>query len=246
MADLRDPQHPNEIVLRSTGPIYRVDERERLELFGTGVFFEYNSQFFIFSAGHVLAELRRRELRIGGEGHIISFTGPFFHTGGIGEVTFDRDCFDVGFVRLSPEQVLGLEGTAFLSLNDIEHSPTLGGRYHATGYIAGDYKVVGPSKPVEPRWSTLWARPAPPATYQTRGVGEDTHLLLSFDRLKTYTTDRVLEATPVISGMSGSGVWRRGSSGVDKLAALLIEHHQPDGKYIVSTRVTTIIPWLQA
>jgi hypothetical protein len=168
--------------LRSTAPIYRQDERGRLDLFGTGIFFRHKSWHFVLSAAHVLTELRNGALRIGGEDQAIVLIGPFFHTGGIREVSFDDDPFDVAFAPLCQEQVSALDGTVFLSVRDIEPagSPADGARYYANGFIASYYKAVGPNQPVQAKGTALLAVPAPREKYRERAVGEDTHLLLSF------------------------------------------------------------------
>ena len=225
--------------LRSTAPIYRLDHRDRLELFGTGVFVRHQSQHFVISAAHVLSELRERELRIGGESHVIPLTGPFFHSGAVGEVSFVDDAFDIAFVPLSELQVSELGQPTFVSTDDIDLGSTARAPFFTTGFIASDYTMVGPTQPVQVEATTLVAMPAPAEKYLERGVSENTHLLLSFDRLKTHSGEGQA-ATPKINGMSGCGVWRVGST-EDALTAILIEHHQQQGKFIVSTRVTTII-----
>ena len=52
-----------------------------MDLFGTGVFVRHELQHFVVSSAYVLAELRDRELLIGGESHAIRLAGRFFHTG---------------------------------------------------------------------------------------------------------------------------------------------------------------------
>lgn len=138
MVDVEILMRRGEVILRSTAPIYRLDPRGRLDLFGTGVFVRHESQHFVVSAAHVLAEMRERELRIGGEAHVIPLTGRFFHTGAVGEVTFDNDAFDIAFVPLSEDQIAGLGCPTFISTGEIDRSVTPNARYAAVGFIAKD------------------------------------------------------------------------------------------------------------
>ena len=234
--------------LKSTAPIFRLDERGRHDLFGSGVFVRYHSRYFVASAGHVLAELSDGPLWIGGEDLIMMLAGPFFHTGQPGERTFDGEPFDVAFVPLSDDQVAALAGTDFVSLDDlIEPQPIEPGvELYIVGFIAGDFKPVGPRQVVETKGTVLGAVSAPRDKYSVRGVSQETHLLLPFDRLKSYGPAGQA-ATPVLAGMSGCGVWSSRHDGdADRLVAILTEHHQKDGKFIVSTRVETLIPGLAA
>lgn len=234
--------------LKSTAPIYRLDERGRHELFASGVFVRFRSRCFVASAGHVLAELGDGPLRIGGEDLTLLLTGPFFHTGQPGEKTFDDEPFDVAFVPLSDEQVAMLPETDFASLGDLEQSQPVapGVEFYIVGFIASDYKLVGPRQVVEAKGTVLGAVSAPAAKYGARGVSQETHLILPFDRLRSYGRDGQA-ATPVIEGMSGCGVWSTGPDGdADRLVAILTEHHQKEGKFIVSTRVETLIRGLAA
>lgn len=240
MAHVEDYRRRGETALRSTAPIYRLDDRGRLDLFGTGVLVRHESQHFLVSAAHVLVELRERELTLGGESTAIPLVARrFFHTGRPGEIRFETDVFDVAFVPLSEGEVGALAGSVFVSTIEINTGPSLDERYCAVGFIAKDYGKVGSRHPTEVRATTLVAIPAPPQRYAERQVTRETHLLLSFDRLETYSGEGPA-ATPKILGMSGSGVWCVSEG----LTSVLTEHHQRRGKVIVSTRLTSIIPGL--
>lgn len=234
--------------LRSTAPLYRPDGRNRRELFATGLFFEHLGRHFVLSAAHALVELRTQQVWVGGEGTIVQLTGPFFHSGQPGQVDFDNDSFDIGFVPLTQEQVAALNDVVYVS--DCATEKTLSqssvGRYLAVGFVASDFRPSASRAPITVEGTGILAAPAPREKYVERGVSEDTHLLLAFDRLRTHSEDGQA-ATPRIIGMSGCGIWRRGLMPFcDTAAALLTEHHDRGSNFIVSTRLSVIIPALTA
>lgn len=148
----------SEIALCSTAPIYRFDDRDRLELFGSGLLIRHGGRHFVLSAAHVLVELRTKKLGIGGETSIVPLTGPFFHTGKVGQVDFGTDSFDAAFVPLREEQVSGLTGTLFLSENSIEWTAprSMNARYYAVGFIASDFRPTGSNQSVEAKEPRSW------------------------------------------------------------------------------------------
>jgi hypothetical protein len=233
--------------LRSTAPLYRVDDRNRRELFASGVFFRQHGRHFVLSAAHALIELRTRPVWVGGERTIVQLTGPFFHTGQPGQEDFADDAFDVGFVPLSPAQVTALTDVVYLSERTIEPGVTKrpGTHYMAAGFIAKDSRPTLGEATVEA--TGIIAVSAATSRYAERGVREDTHLLLSFDRRRTYSEGGQV-TTPRIIGMSGCGIWHRGILPArDRVAAILTEHHDGGGtNFIVSTRLSVIIPALTA
>lgn len=238
----------SERALRSTGPLYRLDDRGRRELFASGVFFQHHGRHFVMSAAHALVELRARRVWVGGETTIVQLTGPFFHTGQPGQVDFDNDSFDVGFVPLDREQVSALTDVAYVSDNAVEQGPSSSSKTHylAVGFISGDFRPSASRGEVTVKVTGIMAVETTNESYAQRGVTRDTHLLLSFDRLRTFA-ENGQAATPRIMGMSGCGVWRRGVLPFrDTLAALLTEHHERGRNFIVATRLSVIIPALTA
>lgn len=127
----------SERALRSTAPLYRIDDRGRRELFATGVFFQHLGRHFVLSAAHALVEMRTRPVWVGGDRTIVQLTGPFFHTGQPGQVDFDDDSFDVGFAPLNDEQVAALTDVVYVSDRAIERAPSSSSnaRYFAVGFI---------------------------------------------------------------------------------------------------------------
>jgi hypothetical protein len=234
--------------LRSTAPLYKLDDRNRRELFATGLFFEHDGRHFVLSAAHALVELRTQQVWVGGEETIIQLTGPFFHTGQPGQVDFENDSFDVGFVPLSHEQVAALTDVVYVSDRAIERAASRSSKaqYFAVGFIARDFRPSASQAQITAEGTGIMAVEAPPEKYVERAVSGDTHLLLSFDRLRTHSEDGQA-ATPRIMGMSGCGIWRRGLLPFsDTVAALLTEHHDRGCNVIVSTRLSVIIPALTA
>lgn len=238
----------SERALRSTGPLYRINDRGRRELFATGVFFQHLGRHFVLSAAHALVEMRTRPICVGGERTIVQLTGPFFHTGQPGQVDFDDESFDVGFVPLNDEQVAALTDVVYVSDRAIEGPPptSSNARYFAVGFIASDFRPVASRGQITVEGTGIMAVPARAEQYAQRGVRQDTHLLLSFDRLRTYS-EGGQAATPRIMGMSGCGIWRKGFMPVsDRVAAILTEHHERGRNFIVATRLSIIIPALTA
>ena len=237
----------SERALRSTAPLYREDDRGRRELFATGLFFEHLGHHFVLSAAHALVELRTRPVWVGGEDTIVQLVGPFFHSGEPGQVDFNADSFDVGFVPLDQNQVSALTQVVYMSDRTIETTPLDStARYLAVGFIASDFRPSASQTPITVEGTAIMAVPAPDANYAQRGVNQDTHLLLSFNRLRTHS-EGGQAATPRIMGMSGCGIWRRGLLPFcDTVAALLTEHHDRGANFIVATRLSVIMPALAA
>jgi hypothetical protein len=225
----------SERLLPSLGPIYEIDDRNRRELIGTSVFFKHESQHFVLSARHVL--IRERPLQVGGETTIISLVGRFFHSGMACSGSTE---YDLAFFPLSDDQAAALRGAAFLTVDDLEpDSPASGVGYYAAGFLVRDFEVHRANQDVVVKGTAIMASAADGDKYRTMDTREDTHLLLAFDRFETFAAPGRMEPTPRLHGMSGSGVWHfdRRSPDHDKLAAILIEHHQQDHKVIVATRV---------
>jgi hypothetical protein len=119
-------------------------------------------------------------------------------------------------------------------------------RYFAVGFIASDSRPTASRGQITVEGTGIMAMPAPAERYVQRGVSEETHLLLSFDRLRTHSESRQA-ATPRIMGMSGCGIWRKGFMPIsDRLTAILTEHHERGRNFVVATKLSTIIPALTA
>ena len=222
-------------LLPSLGPIYQIDDRDRRELVGTSVFFKHESQHFVLSAKHVL--IREKPLQVGGETTIVSLVGRFFHSGMACSGSTE---YDLAFFPLTDDQAAALLGAVFLTVDDLEpDSPASGTGYYAAGFLARDSEVLRAHQDVVTKGTAIMALAASGDKYRAMGTPEDTHLLLAFDRLQTFSAPGRMEPTPRLHGMSGAGVWHfdRRSPGHDKLAAILTEHHQQDHKVIVATRV---------
>lgn len=238
----------SERALRSTAPLYRVDDRGRRELFATGVFFQHLGRHFVLSAAHALVELRARQVWAGGETTAVQLTGPFFHTGQPGQVDFSDDSLDVGFVPLGSDQESGLPGVVYLSEDAIEAgvSSTSAGQYLAVGFIAKDFRPSASQADLTVKGTGIMAVEAPTESYAQRGVSREMHLLLSFDRRRTFA-ESGQAATPRIMGMSGCGIWlRRILPFRDTATAILTEHHEQGRNFIVATRLSVIVPALNA
>ena len=138
----------------------------------------------------------------------------------------------------------------FLTLDDLETdaSPSVGAGYYASGFLVRDFPVIDATENFQVEGTTIMASAADAGKYEALGASELTHLLLAFDRLATYSAPGRMEPTPKLHGMSGAGVWHfdHRSSSHDKLAGLLIEHHQQDLKVIVATRMGEFLHGLSA
>jgi hypothetical protein len=128
----------------------------------------------------------------GGENTAVRLTGPFFHSGQPGQVDFSDDSFNVGFVPLDPDQVSELPGVVYLSEETIETglSSTSAGQYLAVGFIANDSTPSASQGQLTVKGTGIMALEAPTERYAQRGATRETHLLLSFDRRRTFSEKR--------------------------------------------------------
>jgi hypothetical protein len=231
-------------VLPSLGPVYQFDDRNRRELIGTSVFFTYESKHFVLSARHVL--IRDRPVHVGGDTTIVPLVGRFFHSGDACNGSVE---YDLAFFPLTDEQVAALPGVAFVTTSDVELDPPPSSNVcYATGFLIRDFEDPAANHEIVVEGTAIGATVAGADKYAALGASADAHLLLAFDRLATYSAPGRMEPTPKLHGMSGAGVWRfhGGSPTGDKLAAILIEHHQQDHKVIVATRVSEFFRSLEA
>ena len=200
------------------------------------MFFEYESRHFVLSARHVL--IRDQPVHVGGDTTTIPLGGRFFHSGAACNRSVE---YDLAFFPLTNEQVAALPGVAFVTIGAVESDPPAAASVcYAAGFLIRDFRHPTANQELKVEGTAIAATVAGVDKYVALGASADTHVLLAFDRLATYSAPGRMEPTPKLHGMSGAGVWRfdDGSPTRDKLVAILIEHHQQDHKVIVATRVS--------
>lgn len=125
------------------------------------------------------------------------------------------DTFDVGVIALNPDVEIGAPGVVFLRPGDLDPDerpiyplPERSG-YLVLGYPYSRSRIDRDkveTKAAPPM--LLTTGPLPQSVYAPLGLGEDTHLILSFDPSRQTYTAAGKRAMPKPDGISGGGIWR--------------------------------------
>jgi hypothetical protein len=236
-------------------PLYLPNERDKLQLLGSGILLRIAGRQFLITAAHVLDDASpERPIYIPNEERGDSPLQGIPCVTAIpegGERRHDR--LDIGVVEMHNATIGNLPGYEFLTVADIGMSerPVEGCTYSLMGFPYTKNKPPYCTNHVRPTLVTYTTTSADESLYQSMGSATDTSLLLHLKREDTmlaYGNRGKAPATaPHPKGMSGGAVWRlegvarqAGCNSVNKLVGVFIEYHK-DHHVVVATKVDVVV-----
>jgi hypothetical protein len=227
-------------VSRATLPLFKPNGRRQPELVGCSVAVRRGDDFFLFTARHVVIDLKMTDFHIWTPGDWIMASGAIART------ELDkrgRDRLDAAVIRLDTAIVNSHVREHALTIDDLDMPPPgQGGPYlmQLVGYPGGEV-VVPEHKAVSPTYFQWIGTSADTSAYSKRGRAESFHALFDFDRAQSIHNERGRHPGPDMHGASGSGIWRhlQVGEGIERrrralLTAIVTEY---EGRMIIGTRV---------
>lgn len=235
-----------------TCQLFKHDKHGIIQAFGSGVFFQFNENYFLFSASHVLID--SADIYIATEEKMIKLNGDMLRSligeeRSVGVNTFD---IDHGVVRLMREEVEEIiKSYCFLLLEDIvlNNIPQRRDEYFIFGYPKTRTKSNYNNKS-EIISSPLYflSREVENEVYKRKKIDERGQLLIEYPKKMHSIASGQRMKLPAVEGMSGCGLWRLreiyddGSSGnIVRLAGIVSEYNVKGDSVIISSRMELLI-----
>lgn len=190
-------------------PIFRLLPGGKPEHIASGVLLQIVDDVFLLTAAHVTDQQDEGELLVPGENHLMSIRGYFAHIPVHEGSTRAEDKIDVAYYRLLPDVVKKLHPSlkvltrehVFLC-DELDHRDL----YTFAGFPWRKTKVSGVT--YETSFYTFTGGAMPPETYKALGYDPTVHILIRFQRKKSFSFQRqTIEAAPLPEGLSGGGVF---------------------------------------
>jgi hypothetical protein len=186
------------------------DHGNRPSPLGSGVLVQHEDRTLLFSAAHVVAELKP-ELRRGpfwmalGE-ELVPFPSASCQLTGTPDMgTHEHDRQDAG-VCLLPRDIPAELAARALDIRSIQPiAPTDQTRYVLLGHAANRTDVDRAAKEIASERMPLVLAELPESFYSQNGYSKDTHLMLRFRN--AWKTTAGTRAARRLSGSSGGGIW---------------------------------------
>jgi len=205
---LRLLRRATEFLERHVIPVFRIDERENPDIVGTGILAMLNNKHYLITAAHVLdvCDTGVFLLQSGYEGKPLS-NNAIVSSKKFGESRLD-DQVDIGFVRLTEDEMLKLGKDNFLDLNHVSGPSMKIGEtlFIALGYPIRDQVRDHKNHMIETPITMFTTGPAKAEAYKFIGVDEKSHIVLKYNR-RHIKTRKSVGSPPDFRGMSGGGVW---------------------------------------
>jgi hypothetical protein len=200
-------------------PVFlRTDVPRRLQQFGTAVFAESQSDFFLFTAAHVTDDRAQGDLLVPTRDGLSPIEGYLAYVDLLPEDTRREDHIDIAYYRLSREfaKELAHHFTAISAKNrEVIPSALNLTVCSASGYPATKGKKNGDALSSEIFSFTGLA--ASEATYEALSLSPTSNIVLRFNRkTAVHSEDGKPFPTPSLKGISGGGIfaWPREAVGI--------------------------------
>ena len=235
-------------LLKFISAIYRVDNVDNPEQFGTGVLLVIHDHYFLVTAAHVLDDNTGSTLYIPGNqsGKLEMLTGGSFRSVADGG-NRDNDRTDVGVVALKSDLVdkIGCDSFLPVSMTDVDDIGKAGEIYIAMGYPATkNTKVNLVEKTFKRHVISCTANILPGKDLEKIGVSSASHLLLGFDKKHVKNTQGKDMTAPDPYGISGGPLWRfdiyTKQNPASRLVGILIEWRK-EVKGMLAVRIPVLI-----
>lgn len=189
-------------------PIFRLDENNNPDLFGSGVISRLDDRFYLITAAHVLDYCDKGVFLLIEGLHGKPLEGASIVTGKKHGTTRSDDKVDIGFIRLTEREINCIGADNFLDLDNISGPPmeintTI---FLVLGYPARDQIRNQLEHTIEAPLTMFMTSHAVESSYKLTNTNHNSHILLRYSR-KTIATKNSIGSPPDYRGMSGGGVW---------------------------------------
>lgn len=232
---------------RHIEPILRMKPSGMLDFEGSGILCILDDRFYVVTAAHVLDQCEYGVVltQLANHGPL---SGTSVVTGRKPGTTRDDDRFDIGFVRLTREEVALLGEDRFFDLDHVIDGPPAEpiDMLIAIGYPARDQKVDGHEGTIGTAITTFMTGLAQEGAYRAAKIDPRGHVLVRYDRKRIVYNGKTIGAPPDFRGMSGGGVWPVSLTSPyspatpPQLAAMIVERAKGHAPSLLCTRATAL------
>lgn len=240
-----------ELAKPHTLPVFRCGESSNPDHEGTGLLVAIDSKRYLVSAAHVFDQMEN--------GVFLLLRGredlPLTNTPIVTEAPHGNgrasDTLDLGFVRLTADEVAALPSESFLALPHQvpQHSDTPKIGYVLYGFRVRDQALDHKRRVYQTKGTRALLQACDESAYKKVGVSPGTHLLLEYDERKIRdSTSQGAPGSP--KGMSGGGAWAFdpraaiGRGWKPHLAGIFVERPERFAKSLLITRTEVLIKFL--
>jgi hypothetical protein len=197
----------------SVVPLFMDDDQGRPDRLGSCVLVRLDSDYYAFTAAHVLRDVGSSRLSAPstGKGGTLLPLPP--STGWLSPTTSDND-LDVGVLALPASALGAFERRVFLTGPEIDQADQpddtgFASSYFVLGYSASrtQVKISHERFQIEQKSFHCMTSPVDAAEYARENVSQSDHLLLDFDH-KDIVVAKKRVTPPRLQGVSGGGVFR--------------------------------------
>lgn len=237
-----------DIVSKSVVPIFTYRSLNLFDFEGSGTLCRLDDKYYLITAAHVLDACTQGVYLLEVEGgsrslvssHIVTAPPP----GGMRE----HDSLDVGFVRLTNDEVLAVGADRFLDLSqtgageDFETATVT----IAVGYPKGGQSINARERTVDTAVTMYMTGLEMPLAYKMARANPQTHLLLRYRRDEMVYNRKRTGPAGSFKGMSGGGVWPvriledPETPTIPPLAGIIVEQPVGYGPSILATRAAVV------
>ena len=226
----------------SVVPLFIGDNRGQPDRIGSCVLVRVDSDFFAFTAAHVIrdAAAARFFAPSGGRGGKLLPLPPcsaYLSPQG------SHNDLDIGILRLQARQLGPFHERIFLADTEIDENDRLDGQglasfYFILGYSASrtQVNVSRTRHHIDQRSFHCCTNLVEPDEYLHEGMSEADHLLLDFDH-KAIVTEGRRASPPKLQGVSGGGVFHISRETRQGPLVAIITQHRRKSRLIVGTRI---------
>jgi hypothetical protein len=241
-------------IIESTIQFFYNNSKNQIILTGSGVLFEIDNRYFVFSAAHVFPE------KINDTFFIIPYEAIYLG-GKLYTVSLPKsgnridDKIDLAVIELRSDIVTKLKAEyKFHSFRDIllEHTLDKYHRYLSVGYPSTKTKMEWKKPIIKTEPFVFNSKPATNFEYESFGFNFNHHIAIEFTG--HIMSERSLQTTaaPELEGISGSGMWylpkfpEIDKVQTKKLIGITIERvNKPRNQALVATRIDLITEFLR-
>lgn len=189
-------------------PVFTLDERELLDLEGSGLLARLGNRHYLITAAHVLDACSQDVYIPLGTDNIEPLTGPAIVTGRKPGFTRLDDKIDIGFVRLSHEEAASFEEDRFLNLEHVwgPSLPISTTLFAVLGYPVRNRISQPQTQTIATPLTSFYTGLANEKAYRLTKTDDSSQVLLRYNR-RTIATRTGVGSPSDMHGISGGGVW---------------------------------------
>ena len=241
-------------IIESTIQFFYNNSKNQIILTGSGVLFEVDNRYFVFTAAHVFPENRNDTFFIIPY-EAIYLGGRLYNVSLPKSGNRNDDKIDLAVIELQPEIVTKLKTEyKFHSFKDILLGHTIDEyhRYLSVGYPSTKTKKEWNKPIIKTEPFVFNSKPVTNFEYETFGFNFNHHIAIEFNGRVTSEKSLHTSAAPRLDGISGSGMWylpnfpEIDKVQTKKLIGITIEQiNKPKNQALVVTRIDLVTEFLR-